>query len=200
MLPDISTVPPARVDSLVVSDAGPDLLVYDRRSNHIHHLNAAAARIWRACDGRRTCTDVARVAGISPADCEVVIDRLQAASLLDDERLSGAPASRTTRRRFLRRAAVAGGVALPIIISVSAPTAASTSSTTCGPFEQFCALDGKCFNPEADGCCTTADCTGSFCYGGSCRDGYDSCVITADCYPGLVCLDGTCFDPLRPEP
>ncbi|HET8634386.1 MAG TPA: PqqD family protein, partial [Gemmatimonadales bacterium] len=49
-----SVVPAARVTDLIVSKTSNDLLVYDQRTHHIHHLNEAAAAIWRMCDGQRS--------------------------------------------------------------------------------------------------------------------------------------------------
>ena len=58
-----SAVPAARFEHIVVNAVGGEVLVYDRASNQIHHLNESSATVWRLCDGERTVADIARAAG-----------------------------------------------------------------------------------------------------------------------------------------
>lgn len=43
--------PCARRDDLLVQEVLDELLIYDLRSHEAHFLSAAAAAIWRGCDG-----------------------------------------------------------------------------------------------------------------------------------------------------
>ena len=83
------------------------------------------------------------------------------------------------------------------------PGGVGTCGGGCGSGLEYCPLDGQCFDPINDGCCTDGDCFGAICVGGSCLEGCDlvatPCTTPADCtaFPGLTCRDGTCTDPLR---
>lgn len=69
---------------------------------------------------------------------------------------------RQSRRVLLRRMAVAGGVALPLLVSVSAPTAAVASSH-CGDVGQPCC-------PSSTGCLIgTCKTFGLSCQQGTCQ-------------------------------
>jgi hypothetical protein len=132
-------VPAARVDGLVVTESKSEVLVYDTTQHHIHHLNQTSAVVWRLCDGRRSVADLAReaqfkVEGLVTEDSvRLALTKLEDAGLLEGPLLSGMRGARQTRRTLLKRAAVAGAVAVPAIVSISAPTAAQPrSSLGCG--------------------------------------------------------------------
>lgn len=132
-------VPKARTADLVTTEAGAEVLVYDQASSHIHHLNQTSAVIWRLCDGRRTVADLAQLSSRSlghPVSEDLITEAL---TLLGEADLLVEPLSptlrqtRQSRRAFLRRTAVAGGLAVPAIVSVAAPAAAgSIVSPQCG--------------------------------------------------------------------
>ena len=44
-------LPMARTDDLVITRSRDEMLVYDQRAHHIHHLNPVAAAVWHHCDG-----------------------------------------------------------------------------------------------------------------------------------------------------
>jgi hypothetical protein len=126
-------VPAAKFNGLVVTETADEVLVYDTERHHIHHLNRTTAAVWRACDGRRVVADLAQAASEqlgAAIDGEVArfaVGKLANAGLLAsplDPRRRGAGRS---RREMLRWAA-AGGVALPVIASVSVPAAAFSDS------------------------------------------------------------------------
>jgi hypothetical protein len=121
-------VPAARFERLVMTEAGGEVLVYDERSHHIHRLNQASAAVWRLCDGRRTVAHVASETGMPVELVQVALGKLADAGLLDGELPAGMRAAGQSRRRFLTKAVVAGGVALPVLVSISAPTAVQAQS------------------------------------------------------------------------
>lgn len=132
--PKREIVPAARVDDLVITEAGDELLVYDTKRHHIHHLNQTAALIWGMCDGRRTLGDLARAAMANTgqaADAEMVrlaLTKLDDAHLLDHPLAVDLRIKSHATRRFTRRTAIGGAVALPVIASMTAPAAADTAS------------------------------------------------------------------------
>jgi len=148
MTSTVHAVPVARSADLVTTESGTDVLVYDQRTHHIHHLNPTTTAVWHACDGERSVAGITTVTG---APDELV--RLALAQLADAELLAGplAPAvlpAGQSRRRFLKRAA--GAVAVPVLVSVTAPTAAQAASL-CG---RQCVLLASFCGESTDNCTT----------------------------------------------
>ena len=132
-------VPAARYLNLVMTETATEVLVYDQESHHIHHLNRSSATIWRLCDGERTTADLAAAASrelgtnVSAEMVRVALGKLADASLLDGELPATMRPAISSRRTFMKKAAVAGGIAVPAIVSVTAPTAAGASTPlACG--------------------------------------------------------------------
>jgi hypothetical protein len=148
-------IPAARIEGLVVTESRDDVLVYDTEHHHIHHLNQVSAAVWRSCDGRRSIPDVTRTLRATlPGEINDEVVRLALTKLESAGLLSGAlePHVRTpgqSRRKFLRRAAVAGAVAVPIVLSISAPSSALAGSSACG---QDCTAENA--NSECNGFCS----------------------------------------------
>lgn len=167
------TVPAARVENLIITESKDEVLVYDTAQHHIHHLNQTSAVVWRLCDGRRSVADLVREAQ-PKVDGTVTEDavRLALAKLEDAELLEGALVSSMrgvgqSRRNLLKRAAVAGVMAVPAIVSMSAPSAAQGgSNNNCGVFctansgcnQGICPQCGPDVGPGTDGsvCCTNS--------------------------------------------
>ena len=155
--------PVARTDDLVVTEAGDDTLVYDLVTHRAHSLDAAAAALWRLCDGTRDIAALAESAreAIGGAADDVAtrqdvvrytLGRLRAAGLLRDT--GAAPAERAmSRRALLRRAAETGvaTLALPAILSIVAPTTLQAQAS-CLPGGALCV-------PGGPRCCAPFNCT-----------------------------------------
>jgi hypothetical protein len=188
--------PRARSSDLTVEAIGEELLVFDAARNRAHSLNATAARVWRACDGNR---DVARLAAVCELDAETVelaLERLEGCRLLETSRprLDG-QAPRVNRRAALRKAALTGaglGVALPVIRSITAPTAAHAQSISC--------IFAPC--PGGAPCCPGYFCgsleiCSSFCAsaGSPCAGGNNSCCFGSACVPDFNAMSSICQGP-----
>ncbi len=147
--------PQARLDHLVMTHAGEEVLVYDQTIHAIHHLNPTSHLVWTLCDGTRTPATIAQVASaalgaeVSDVVVRLVLSQLAGANLLVGAAPTETEHPRHSRRAVLRRMAVAGGVALPVLVSVSAPAAAVHGS---------CHTSGSC---TSDSQC----CSGYSCYG-----------------------------------
>ena len=146
--------PVARSEGLLVTEAGGDTLVYDLESHRAHSLDAAAAALWRRCDGTRDVAALARSLGDAFADdatreevARYTLARLGAANLLrETAEVAGRPIS---RRALLRRAAAAGvaTLALPTVLTVVAPTTLQAQAS-CLPGGSLCAPGGPpCCQP-----------------------------------------------------
>jgi hypothetical protein len=170
--------PKARRSGLVIKNLADEVLVYDLETNHAHCLNQSAALVWKYCDGRRT---VAEIAGLletlseEPFTEEVVwlaLNQLERFSLLDEHVELPRVASTLSRRELGRRLGLASVAALPFILSIVAPAAASAA--TCGAVGAVCATNpaccsglciaGRCACLGKDAPCTTdAQCCSNRC-------------------------------------
>jgi hypothetical protein len=127
--------PAARSTGLVITEAAEEVLVYDTERHHIHHLNRTSAVIWRLLDGQRTADEIARLAAIeleSAVDAlsvRTALTTLSDADLLDGDLSADQRVLGQSRRRFLRKAAIAGA-AVPVIASITAPSALAQISCT----------------------------------------------------------------------
>lgn len=143
--------PEARRHRLVVRRLDGETLVYDLDTHRAHCLNDLAARLWEASDGRKT------VAVMQAAEGRSEDEILHGLQLLADAGLIVAPPlSEPTRRRALGR--LGRAVALPAVVSILVPDAASAASrlpngASCGNDSSAC-LSGCCrrTGPQAGTC------------------------------------------------
>jgi hypothetical protein len=141
--------PKARTKDLIIETLPNETLVYDERSDKAHCLNSTAALIWRMADGDHSVDDIARAVGVAGAK-EIVtatLDDLRKAKLLEDN--DGRADRGISRRELGRRIAAGAAFALPAILTIGVPTAASAAS---------CLPAGGCCNVKSD-CCAGLNCT-----------------------------------------
>jgi hypothetical protein len=150
-----SRLPQSRTENLVIRELDDETLVYDMDRNEAHCLNRTVALVWNQCDGKMTATQAARVLTRS-LDAHVDVDlvwlavrQLQRFHLVD---VGGKSPSVSRRDLVLKYAPLA--LALPVILSISAPTPAGIAScaTACQPcqgsFPDCCpglSCDGICY-------------------------------------------------------
>jgi hypothetical protein len=127
--------PRARTEGVIVEEMDEETLVYDVRGHRAHCLNAGAALVWRASDGRTSVSDMARLLGGVglPEDEEVVwmaLSRLDRAGLLDEPASLPSQRRRYSRKEMLRTVGSMAGLALvlPAVTSITAPLAAQAAS------------------------------------------------------------------------
>lgn len=136
--------PLARSEDLLTQELDHELLVYERTTHEAHSLDRTAATLWRACDGRNTVDDLAKLVGVTRHDV------LEALVALDERGLLATPVevSDISRRTMLRRGLVAGGamaIGAPVIRSVVVPApAGALSPPPCGLPGDPCNSDGQC--------------------------------------------------------
>jgi hypothetical protein len=114
-----AAAPAARTERLVVRDFGDEAVVYDLDTDQVTHLDAAAAAVWRLCDGTHDFDQLAETTGLPADQTAETLLRLDDAGLLAVRGLS--------RRDLLRR--VGTVVALVPLLSVAAASAAAASSS-----------------------------------------------------------------------
>ena len=147
--------PVARKDGLLVRELPGEVLVYDAETKEAHCLNDTAASVWKQCDGR---TSVPEIAANLSATLGAAVDEdivwLALEDLWQRNLLVGDPASTDeaamSRLQLLRRTGIAAAVAVPLVMSVVAPTAAHAAS--CIPSGQSCT--------QGQTCCPNTPCPG----------------------------------------
>lgn len=148
--------PLARSADLVIEELDGEVLVYDLRTHDAHRLNATAATVWRHCDGATSVDDIAAL--LDPADplatepaVWLALEELDGKGLLNDP--AEVPVSRRDAMRKLALAGAIGALALPVVKSIVAPTAAQAAT---------CIAPGQP-NPGGDpaDCCSGAQLPGS---------------------------------------
>ena len=153
-----SQFPTARTSGLVVQDVPNEVLVYDLESNKAHCLNQTAALVWRACDGKTSVPEIARLIGsqagekVSDDLVWLAVDQLQENGLLGAQiqtKFAG-----QSRRDALKKIGMASMVALPIIASLAAPKSVM-ANTSCS-----CNNAGDCLGTV---CPSTTACTNFVC-------------------------------------
>lgn len=134
-------LPARRVADLVTTEAGSDLIVYDQNSAAIHTLNDVTVTVWRALESSKSLSDVVTETGLTEDVVRAAATKLADAGLLESNVMSEARASRS-RRDFMKKAGAVA--ALPVIVSVSAPMAASAASCDrpCQPATLACLTGG----------------------------------------------------------
>jgi len=161
--------PVARKNGLVVRELSGEVVVYDLERHEAHCLNATAAAVFQAADGRRSLAQIARhLAGtVEPgADEELVglaLDQLALARLLEQEPEAPRPGG-VSRREAIRRVGIGAAVVLPLVTSVLAPTpaeAAATCVATCvaKPAGTPCNVCGGGVPPCTDACDGAGSCS-----------------------------------------
>jgi hypothetical protein len=151
----VARLPRSRTENLVVRELDDETLVYDMDRNEAHCLNRTVALVWNLCDGKTAATQAARVLTRN-LDAHVDVDlvwlavrQLRRFHLVD---AAGKAPSVSRRDLVLKYAPLA--LALPVILSISAPTAVQGAS--CASACQQCGGD---FPP----CCGDLGCEG-ICY------------------------------------
>ena len=129
-----STLPAkARQDDLVVQELPDELLVYDLKNHNAHCLNETAAFVWNHCDGATTVGEMVKLMEEKwrqPVQEELVwfaLSNLSRADLLRAPIVLPETKSRFSRRSSIKQL-LGALVAIPVIMSITAPTAMAGAS------------------------------------------------------------------------
>jgi len=139
---------PTPKSSLIIRELGEETLVYDLATHRASCLNRGAAEVFRACNGRRSVTEIAARAGkrlgrkVTAAYVEIALDRLGRSGLVE-----AAPRIASKRRRETLKRLAAAAIVLPAITSVLAPEPAQAQ--TCLGNMEICMVSSQC----CSGCC-----------------------------------------------
>ena len=161
--------PTARRDELVIQEMQDETLVFDVRSNKAHCLNGTASEIWKFCDGKSSVSQIKSLLenrtgkNISEDLVWLAIDQLNDKELME----SGFEKKFATqnRRQVLKKIGLATAIALPIVASITAPTAAMAAA--CSGIVTSClgCANGTPCNVDGDAVIGMCAANGSVCSG-----------------------------------
>jgi hypothetical protein len=149
------TTPVNRKASVVIQEHGKELLIYDLNANKAFCLNETSAAIWQICDGRNSVSAIAEEISrqfnltINADFVWLALDQLRKNNLLENSADVVIDFGGLSRREVIRKIGLATMAALPLILSLIAPSPTHASSG-------FCAA-GACRCPNT----TTTNCPGS---------------------------------------
>ena len=129
-----SHLPRMREQGLVVDDLSDEVLVYDLDRHKAHCLNRSAALVWRHCDGKTSAAVIARRLQVeldAPFNEDLVwlaLRQLEELHLLEQPIAFPNQFAGLSRRRMIRNLGLAAAIAVPVITSIVAPTAAEAST------------------------------------------------------------------------
>lgn len=128
--------PEARKEGLVIRELGEEVLVYDLDRHKAHCLNRTAALVWQRCDGKTSVAQLGQQLETelkTRVDEEVVwlaVDQLDKSRLLKEKTSPDVTRVRLSRREVIKRVGLGTALALPLVSSIIAPTAAQ-AATVC---------------------------------------------------------------------
>ncbi len=146
--------PQARSENLVIQTLPGETLVYDLNSHKAHCLNETSSFIWENCSGELSIHQIleafeARFGKSAGRELiELALTQLHERELLRNGsfKISEMP----TRRQVIKRIGLASAVAIPIIVSLTAPHNALAIAANCA-----CTSPLQCRN---QGCPSTTNC------------------------------------------
>jgi hypothetical protein len=180
----------ARSEGIISEQIGAELVVYDHDSQVAHCLSEASALVWKHCDGRSSCDDLARQLGLDPDVVARSLVELGTCGLLLEP---DAPAEAGySRREATARLAKWGGLAFsaPLIYSVAIGPASAAASGGANGSPCFTGADCGSGNCVSGACCNTP-CPGecNTCGGGTCF----ALAAGTPCTGGMCNGSGVCI-------
>ena len=190
----LETIPVGRKNDIVIQELDKELLIYDLAADKAFSLNEISALVWQHCDGYNTVNDIAEIVvsrlktSFSKELVWLTLAELKKNNLIINEAEISIHFQGSTRRDVIRKIGFASLIALPTIVSITAPTAVLAQSGGCSatPYSLGCTCNnsslcaGNCCNHPIGGtgvCSTAANPNGSTCVRG--------CQCSSGCCGGL---------------
>ncbi len=133
--------PLGRTNDLVVQELDGEVLIYDLRDHRAFCLNETSSLVWKACDGNTPVDEIGKQIGNEDIVL-LALDQLKEERLLEQGANADGPFNGMSRRDVIRKIGLGTVIALPVVASIVAPTAASAQS--CLPNDGNCTLSAQC--------------------------------------------------------
>ena len=151
--------PVSRKEDLVVQELNGEVLIYDLRSNKAFCLNETSARVWQACDGTNSVSDISAKLGNEDLVWLALSD-LKKERLVDYEMAVPAKFDGMSRRQVVRHIGLSSLLAVPLITGLVAPASAQASSVCitipCSNSSECIMANLACTQCGMDMLCTSA--------------------------------------------
>lgn len=136
-------LPRARKNDLVTRDLDTEVLIYDFKINKAFNLNATLKIIYEACDGKTSFAELKAKHKFTDDLIFLALDELSRENLLEQDQPYQSSLAGLSRREAVRKIGFASMIALPIISSIVAPTAAQSASGGL-PLLASCSSNSQC--------------------------------------------------------
>jgi hypothetical protein len=195
--------PKSRKNDLVIQDLEKETLVYDLKTNQAFCLNQTSGLVWQFCNGNNSIADISNLVSkelrilVSEDFVLLALNELKKNNLLENDAQFEQYFTGFNRREIIKRVGFASMIALPIISTVIAPTAANAASTNCAnvvscPPQILCCLPGQVCTTQLNGmppnrpaCCPSTQAFGILCCNPS------ETVTTTGCCPTAQACNGS---------
>jgi hypothetical protein len=187
--------PMARQTDVVVQKLKDEILIYDLLIHKAYCLNQTSAIVYQLCDGKHSVSDVSKELSkklkstVSEDLVWLAIDQLKQNNLLAESAGVEVNFNGLSRREAIRKAGLASMVALPLISSLAAPTAADAQSSATCDGVCGCMFDAATFDPAINTSCGLASQIEVFCPKACVCQVTGACGVDA----GRVLCEGTCI-------
>ena len=154
--------PMSRHEELVVQELTGEVLIYDLKIDKAFSLNETSAEVWKLCDGTKSVGEITALISEkinSPVTQDLVwlaLEQLKKENLLDNGDLLASRFKGVSRRELIKKVGLTTAIALPVISSLVAPTAAQAQSAgSCIPIGVACTVGGTpcCPGPTGSSGC-----------------------------------------------
>lgn len=150
-------LPKARTRDLLEQDLNGEILIYDLLVDNAFNLNETLSVVYRACDGITTFDDLKRRHKFTDDFIFLALDELKRHNLLTEAYQSAFGTIK--RREAIKRVGLATMAALPMIVAITAPSAASAQSRNVA-LGGSCTTSSQCVR-TASNCSSNRCCTGT---------------------------------------
>ena len=147
--------PKSRIENIVIQEMNAELLIYDLKDNKAFCLNETSAIIYQLCDGKRTVADINKALSkklnqsVNDELIWLALDGLKKENLLENSDIE-IDFNGLNRRQIIRKVGLASLIALPMISSLVAPSAANAGSGLLALCVS-CTLDSECASGSCNG-------------------------------------------------
>lgn len=122
-------LPNARTNDILIQSLNDETLIYDLTTDKSYCLNSTSKIIFAACNGKTTLEQLKLQHDVPEEIIFLALDDLRKNNLLAEDYSS--PFAGMTRREVIRRVGLASMITLPIISSLTVPSALSAASLNC---------------------------------------------------------------------
>lgn len=124
----MNKLPLARANDVVIQELGKEILIYNLKTNKAYSLNETCSIVYNSCDGKTAFDDLKIKHKFTDDIIYLALDELKKDNLIETDNSIISPFAGMNRREVIRKVGLTSMIALPVILSLVAPTAAMAQS------------------------------------------------------------------------